>query len=82
MAPRRKAEVLPLLNPEKESSTPRTPGGSSLRAAGYACGAVFWVVALGVGAALGFFLSHRVGWGVEHARAGPLDTRAAAEGHR
>jgi mannose/cellobiose epimerase-like protein (N-acyl-D-glucosamine 2-epimerase family) len=43
---------------------------------------VFWVVALGVGAALGFFLSHRVGWGVEQARAGPLDTRAAAEGHR
>ena len=82
MAPRRKAEVLPLLNPEKESSTPRTPGGSSLRAAGYTCGALFWVVALGVGAALGFFLSHRVGWGAEHARAGPLDSRAAAEGHR
>ena len=82
MAPRRKAEVLPLLNPEKDSSTPRTPGGSSLRAAGYTCGAVFWVVALGVGAALGFFLSHRVGWGVQQARAGPLDTHAAAEGHR
>ena len=82
MAPRRKTEVLPLLNPEKESSIPRTPGGSSLRAAGYTCGAVFWVVALGVGAALGFFLSHRVGWGAEHARAGPLDSRAAAEGHR
>jgi len=82
MAPRRTAEVLPLLNPEKGSSTPRTPGGSSLRAAGYTCGAVFWVVALGVGAGLGFFLSHRVGWDVEQARAGPLDSRAAAEGHR
>jgi len=83
---RRKAEGLPLLNPDKEtSSTPRTPGGSSLRAAGLTCGALFWVVALGTGAALGFFLSHRVGWGVSddaHSRAGSLDRNAAAEGRR
>lgn len=83
MVPRRKAEGLPLLNPDKESSTPRTPGGTSLRAAGLTCGALFWVVALGVGAALGFFLSHKVGWGaVENARAAPLDQATAAEGHR
>jgi hypothetical protein len=83
MAPRGKSEGLPLLNPDRESSTPRTPGGSSLRAAGYTCGAVFWVVALCVGAALGFFLSHRVGWGVhEVEKRDPADARAAAEGHR
>jgi len=63
-----RAEALPLLTPTPKASTPRTPTGASLRAAGLTCGAVFWVVALAAGAALGFFLTT-----IRSDRAAPLE---------